>query len=1012
MKEPIDILAPKLMILASAGSGKTFQLGNRVIGLVGARRVAPQKIVALTFTRKAAGEFADSMLSKLAVAASDPAAAASLDAQIGERVDVKHALREIVRALPRFQLGTMDSFFSRVVRGFQYELGLSGSFELIEGPQLKAATEEILHDLLRDALDEDGAEEFLHAFKRATMGREEQSVGRRLEGFLSLWHAIWKDGDFSRVGDELFAGLPTPEVWEEKKHQLAAGMRKGMEGANWTDKRQADGVEKLIAAFENHTIGSGTLDRAPALLAGLLATVAEGRELRSLKLYKEFSVDPMAAQWFVAAVKLVAQCELSAAVTRTRAVADLVSRFDAECERRLRRRGQLGFDDVKILLGRWEKNEEHRLRREAIDFRLDARFDHWLLDEFQDTSRAEWTGLVPLLDEVVAREEGSLFVVGDKKQAIYGWRGGDVRLFREVVRKYGSGVSDLKVVPMPESWRSADAVLDLVNLVCGDRDAIGRLFGDAMVERWEWDTHLSAKPSLTGESRVEVIREEDKNDRLLQLLEEIGVGKRELTCGILVRTNEQVRAIATLLRSHHIDVIEEGRRKPAQDNPVGVALAHLVRWLADPADRFAEEVMRMSPLEAVMVDGYGDDWDRAWEGLLAVAQERGFAAMAESVIEPLWSGLSEFGKRRAGDVIGALAEFDARGGTSPREASRWLDGLEVPQSPGTAAVQVMTIHKSKGLGFDVVILPEIEDRQVPNAGRFTVAQGEYGGRRWFLQPPAEWVRSLVPELREAQERWADDQRYEAMCVMYVALTRAKRGLYVLLSENTIKRGNADEFASPASWLAQSTGLQPDREMYQSGDPEWYRSLPKRIIQGKEAASLSLAPAEPMRQRRAPSQAKGELHPYASRQGMRYGSEMHRVWQQVGWVDEAASGARVEPGMKKLLNDPDIRPFFERRGRTMELYVEQSVEALHEGEWVSAVVDRLHVERNEEGEVTRLEILDFKTDAVCDEEELRLRYYGQISSYRLLLGRVYDVPSSKIHSYLLSTSLGRIVPVPF
>jgi ATP-dependent helicase/nuclease subunit A len=70
----MDILAKNLLILASAGSGKTFQLGNRVIGLV-VKGVGPERIVALTFTRKAAGEFADSVLTKLAEAAGDEAKA-------------------------------------------------------------------------------------------------------------------------------------------------------------------------------------------------------------------------------------------------------------------------------------------------------------------------------------------------------------------------------------------------------------------------------------------------------------------------------------------------------------------------------------------------------------------------------------------------------------------------------------------------------------------------------------------------------------------------------------------------------------------------------------------------------------------------------------------------------------------------------------------------------------------------------------------------------------------------
>ncbi|MGC4014343.1 MAG: UvrD-helicase domain-containing protein [Luteolibacter sp.] len=110
----IQILEKNLMILASAGSGKTFQLANRVIGLVGAQGVEPGRIVALTFTRKAAGEFADSVLSRLAECSAMPAKAAELCSQIGADFEVGPVLAKVVRALPRFQLGTMDGFFARI----------------------------------------------------------------------------------------------------------------------------------------------------------------------------------------------------------------------------------------------------------------------------------------------------------------------------------------------------------------------------------------------------------------------------------------------------------------------------------------------------------------------------------------------------------------------------------------------------------------------------------------------------------------------------------------------------------------------------------------------------------------------------------------------------------------------------------------------------------------------------------------------------------------------------------
>lgn len=1002
MSEP-GILSKNLMILASAGSGKTFQLGNRVIGLIGAQEVDPARIVALTFTRKAAGEFADSVLSKLAECAADPAAAERMCGQIGAGFPVAPVLARVVRALPTFQLGTMDGFFARVVRGFQYELGLTGgTFELIEGPKFEAAMADILAEVLGDALEHGGAEDFLQAFRRATLGKEGQGVLRDLEKFLGHWHGWWKAGIGLEGwgGGALFGNLPEVEAWENGKRAMLGVLRQG---------DCPDAVVKLLDLFEAHTVGSGRIAKAGALFDRLLEALPGEGEIEVAYNRKTLRFPPAVSAKWRELFRLLAGCELAAAVARTRAVAELVSHLDGECERRLRRKGLLGFDDVKLLMGRWTRDEESRVRREAVDFRLDARYDHWLLDEFQDTSRAEWDGIVPLLDEAATREDGSLFVVGDRKQAIYGWRGGDVTLFDEVERRYGTN-GHLALRTMPESWRSCPAVLDLVNAVCGDLATIGGLFGDEMAKRWPWEEHVSAKPQVSGESRVEVVAKDDRDERLVALLREIGIGERNLTCGVLVRTNAQVRAVASLLREHGFDVIEEGRRQPVADNAPGVALLHLVRWLADPADAFARQVVAMSPLSAVLEARFGTAWQAVWEGLLKEARVAGFAAMVEGLIEPLWEELSDFSRRRAGDVIGALAEFDAAGSGTPREAARWIADLEIPQSPGAAAVQVLTVHKSKGLGFDVVVLPEIEDSQVPNHGDFEVARGIHEGERWLLEPPPAWVRGMVPTISAVEEAWADDQRYEAMCVLYVALTRAKRGLYVLLPEVPKSRKDAESWASMANWIAQSSGGTGE-VLFQSGDPSWWREVPAR-----QSATTSpvpcLAVAVPQRERTTPSGAKKEASGIVpSPTGMAFGSAVHAAFEAVGWVDEAVPALpRSEAGalVSELLGIPEIRAGLERGGRAVDLFREQPVEAIVGGKWLSGIVDRLHVVRDAAGAVVEIEVIDFKTDAVESAEQLVGRYAGQMEAYRQVMARTFGgVP---VKCLLLSTRLRRWIAV--
>lgn len=1005
MSGTIEILRKNLMILASAGSGKTFQLGNRVIGLVGRRGVDPERIVALTFTRKAAGEFADSVLEKLAAAARDPRERAALEEQLGGPVDPGEVLERVVRALPRFQLGTIDGFFSRVVRGFQHELGLSGgSFELVQGPKLDGLLEDVVSGILVDALGGEAGEEFLHAFRRATMGKEENQVSRSLRKFFERWHGWWKTGGDAGQFGAGFGDLPEPVEWEKQKAGMVEGLRRATADTAWTHGSQAKAMAKMLDQLEAHGIGSGSLEKCGSLFTSLLDGLANEGPLRA-RLHKEIELTGEASDAFRRTIGLLVDCELSAAVLRTRAVGALVACYDGECDRRLRRRGLLGFDDVKVLMGEWSRSEEARLRREAVDFRLDGRYDHWLLDEFQDTSRAEWTALKPLIDEAVSDEEGTFFVVGDEKQAIYGWRGGEVQLFRELRECYARGDDEraMRVQPMPDSWRSCGAVLELVNAVCGQPGLIEELFGANAAGRWQWEEHVAARGGLAGEARVEMVgrEKEDRHERLVALLEELGVRDKQLSCGVLVRTNAQVREIAERLRCEGFDVIEEGIRRPTEDNPAGVALLHLVRWLADPADGFARNLLGMSPLAAVIEAGFGSPWQAAWESMLAEARRVGFAGVAERVIEGLPDGLSEFGRRRVGDVLAALAAFDASGGSSAREALRWIEGLEVSQSPGVAAVQVMNIHKSKGLGFDLVVLPEVDDKQVPNAGNYEIAEGD----GWVLQPPAQWVRKLVPGLRAAEEKWGDEQRYEMMCLLYVALTRAKQGLYLILSEPPSSW--KDDHASAANWVMRSVGGGEDGVLWQSGCRDWLEAVPARQA-GEDRVPVKLGEGVARRARTTPSRAQSEGHGGGSAGGRQFGTAVHEVFERVGWLDEEAPelpGDEAGRCVAELLALPEIRRAFERAGREAELFREQPVEAIVDGRWLSGVIDRLHV--IDGGSV--VELIDFKTDGVEQAAELLERHAGQMAAYRGVLQQVH--PGAEIRCLLLSTRLKSLIEVP-
>lgn len=1001
----MEILKKNLLVLASAGSGKTFCLSDRVIGLM-ARGAEPEKIVALTFTRKAAGEFADSILEKLAVAAVDGAGAAELERKFGMAgVDFAELLEKTVRKLPRLSLGTMDSFFAKVVKGFQYELGVTGGrFDLLEGEVAEGVKDELMEGLLDGGLDdEDG---FVTVFRRATAGRESTQVAGELREFIKGWHTFFLSPGKKEWGPAGLAGVEVAD-WEKAKGSLIAAVRRDWPGVTQTDKRQEKAFVAMMDALENHTVGSGSLDKATSLLGSVLEAAAEGgKGALEVSFYKPFSITGMAAEGLRDLATLAARCELAAALSRTRGLREVIASYDALVERELRRKGRLGFDDVKRLMGAWMTGEDARLRREAVDFRLDANYAHWLLDEFQDTSRDEWNALLPLIDEGMSDEQSTVFIVGDKKQAIYAWRGGEVGLFDELTENYSGG---LEVDAMAESWRSCPEVLEPVNRVFGDRDTMARLFGAAAAAEWEWEKHVSAeplrKPSKAGYSRIEVSGKDGTTERVIGLLKELGVGEKRISCGVLMDTNKHVRELADALREAGFQVVEEGAREPGKDHPVGVLVWQLLRWLADPADSFARQTVMMSPLRAVLEKRFGTAWQAAWEKLGGLVSEAGFAGMAGEMLSELHGVLGDFGMRRSADLLEALRELDRQGVITAREAADWIGRMKISQSPGVAAVQVMTVHKSKGLGFDVVILPDIPKDKIPDLGHYRTVTGD----TWLTAAPARWARAMIPELREPEEQWVVSQTYEDFCKLYVAMTRAKRGLYIFL-DTPAASADGDKASLP-NWLMASLGIgSGDDSFFETGNPDWADGV-AALETSTEPASGQLGAAIAKRSRSTPSGQKKDSSKArgASGEGRRFGTAVHAAFEKIGWIDEEVPAFPNDAAGRcvgEALRVGEIRGLFTKGGRKISIHREQRIEAMVEGKWMSGVIDRLHLHRDAKGVVVRVEILDFKTDQVDSPEELRDKYAGQMEAYRKAMALIH--PQAEVKCMLVSTALGLVV----
>lgn len=1081
---------PHEMILASAGSGKTWQLTNRYVSLMAlqlrsGQEVAPERILAATFTVKAAGEFFEAILVKLAEAASDPKAAAALAAVPDdplsphlaalEASDYLVLLRAFVARMPRLFLGTLDSFFANVLRSFPAEFGLPGNFEVMDEFRSAMARAEVCDAVFslprRGSREAEGQSAFLEAFRLATLGSEENRVAQVFDGFIGKLH-------------ELYLTAPSPDRWgragaiwpDGGMHWLAEGIEPEKEGRRLLaalraaeasgDKIEWKWWDPFFPALADHRPGLPlskpiiyVAERVLPVWREVLAGAAGVKFNRTVQRLGPAACDPLRRifQWLIGG-------ELKSKLDRTRGVGELVALYESAYANRIRRRGWLTFQDVQLLLSGTGTEEgkdapvftqlpssEERLR---IDYRLDARYDHWLLDEFQDTNMLQWRVIANLVDEVMQDTSGtrSLFQVGDLKQAIYAWRGGDTRLFKGIAARYNAHGERLRQRHLDVSWRSGHDVIDPVNQVFGDKAALEALGLPApAIAQWEWNDHRVSPRGEDYEGCTlllqpvgpdgEKANQDDVHRLVAAVLEEIDPVVRGISCAVLVQRNKEGEALVDSLRTlTDIPVMSESEIAIASDNPLNRALTSLFQVAAHPGDRFAWEHLRMGPLEALLS---GDTTPGAFSRrLLGELFESGFERVARDwtarIEEALGSALDAFTRGRAEEFALAARHFDETGSRDIDAFLAFLKSHRIREAAATDAVQVMTIHKSKGLTFDAVILAEL------GGNSLDTARTEIGAKRnaereveWVLELPRKDFVAADPVLAAyAAEREAE-AAYEALCKFYVAMTRASRANYLIVEPPT-PNSRARNFVK---LLVDTLGGEPEpievggvsaELLHASETPRsnrrWYESFSRREqpVPAFSAEGVDPARARSRLQRRTPSGSEGgtvtadQVFNPAGGAARNFGNGVHAIFESVEWLDENGafelpSGGEGEGAgsveaealahVREVLGDPVARAAFFRPSPDAEVWRERSFEIQLGHEWLSGTFDRVVVERDATGTATRAEILDFKTDRVFSPEEIDAavdKYRPQLATYREVLRRMTGLESEAIRCRLLFT----------
>lgn len=819
---------------SSAGAGKTHALVKHYLEhCLGTEDVAAYRhVLALTFTNKAAGEMKERVMGYLEQVAKKDLNKPALRDVMDHLVQVTEASEEAIARQAGAVLShmlhhwsdvaisTIDAFTRRVVRPFARDLQLD--------QDLRMTTEERYYrDSAVDALiGEAGVDPKVTALlTEACMQllQEERAWDpggplRELSGELAKESAIKP----LRALRELSAEEVTPlaealrketGLYRKKLNALGKEAMQLIEGAGLVAEDMANGKGgihgwfKKLAEFETEWIAPGVNTLKPMETgkwhsgkAGpdAIATIASiAPDLERLFQEAEALRDPGQRDYFV-----------RRAVLRELYPAFALHELDSQLEALKQADAVAFFSDLTRRVARV-------VRDEPVPFiyeRMGERYRHFLIDEFQDTSLLQWSTLLPLIDNALGTG-GSALLVGDAKQAIYRWRNGEVRLFSQLPRIFGREDNEVEREreetlrrnfepgePLAENRRSSRAIVDFNNNLFAPLAQLLPPDLRAVYDAHEQETNSGEKGLVQLERLPKEVTGDERDAAMLDftlnaIKEAMADGFVPGDVAVLVRSKAPGRAVAQHLMKHGYEVLSPDGLRLSGD-PVIELHIDLLRFLhtsdATAAARALQYQAMLHANSASSVDPFGGSnllpdpartiqhWLEAnhIHGLRTtltdlvsrIAHSHGLKPSEDAQLLTLLDEVHAWTAEHGPDIGAFLEHWERSGGER---------GSVPPAS--TRAVQVMTVHKAKGLEFPVVIVPNTN----------MTGAGNHAERLWMRTGTSvpELELALVREskaLREAElpelTEEAGLRTLDSLNLLYVAFTRPTQRLCALVHE--------------------------------------------------------------------------------------------------------------------------------------------------------------------------------------------------------------------------------------
>lgn len=1038
-------------ILASAGSGKTFQLTNRYLTIL-ARGAAPSSILASTFTRAAAGEIRDRILFRLAEGAQNRQKRADL----GRHLDLPGLSREVVldllailaQNLHRLQIRTLDSFFGTIVRCFALELGLPVDARIVDEDEAVR----LRREAIRMMLDERDPEGIIELLASLTEGSSERAVTDTIDGTVAGLYELYREAP--------------PEAWQAIEPSRLLGDAALDEAIAALKEARPSGPMRTIKAHEVDAervekcrTGSSD-DWQEFFKKGLAAKVADGTLV-----YYGKEIEPHVAGPYFDLLRHARGVFKQRIINQTKATFDLLELFHRCYERVKHKHKVLTFADLTSALAQ----AELRGHLDEICFRIDASLRHVLLDEMQDTNIQQWRALRPIVDETVSypADERSFFCVGDVKQSIYGWRDA----CPEVLSRIGDllarpgGTSVIERQTLATSYRSSPAVIEVVNRIFGglqENAALAKLPHAAAAWSAEFERHSTAKIDLPGyvelrtvaradeQSKRNTLRLQKAADLVADLYGRHREGKR---IGVLCRTNAAVSRVLYELGPTRRRIPATGRGGgPLIDAPAVNAILDLLRVAEHPDHTVAAFNVITSPLGPVVGMVEKETTPESIGARRRIARQirrqiasDGMARTIQGWVKAIAGATDERQYRRCMQLIQLAQIFDERRSLRIDEFVHMVESRAVAD-PAESAVQVMTIHQSKGLEFDIVILPELEGEIAATRSLKVVHQrdGDAGPITKIARHVSQDIWQVFPDVAPMFEQHINRLAFESLCLLYVALTRARQGLYMLVDPPAEGAKSVRERLSALLVTALTEGeVEPEQVVFTHGDPGWL--TPLKVVSGDPMAAPPAALGLNMPIAFAPTggpllrlanllgdadkRTIGEALSLDDAVKNLWASAIRGLFAEVDFVDDFAKGraelvaavARAAPSceeswaiarvdeFQRLVAQPELRALLGAAGRPPGARVEHDVPfaRLVDGELQTGTLQRVVVAA---GEIEVVGFVGEKQPSREAAEERALAYRALARAWRQAASEQFSVAEDKVRTVIAFVLSGHVVAV--